>query len=76
MKAQLGILLIGGLVLVSGCARKCPPCPTSAPVSYGSASYNSAPMAAAPVSYSAPVSTQSSASPYSNSTGADRYVSK
>lgn len=43
MKVHFGILLIGALVLVSGCARKCPPCPTSAPVSYGSASY--APMA-------------------------------
>ncbi|HCM41840.1 MAG TPA: hypothetical protein PLY88_00745 [Candidatus Omnitrophota bacterium] len=39
MKIHFGILLIGALVLVSGCARKCPPCPTSAPVSYGSGSY-------------------------------------
>ncbi len=42
MKVHFGILLIGALVLVSGCARKCPPCPTSAPVSYGSAAYSPA----------------------------------
>lgn len=44
MKVKLGILFLGALVLVAGCARKCPPCPScaNAPV-YGSSSYSALP---------------------------------
>ncbi len=72
MKVHFGILLIGALVLASGCARKCPPCPTSAPVSYGTAAYSPASTSAAPASYSG--TTDQAVSQYGSTPS--RYTSK
>lgn len=75
MKVKLGILFISALVLASGCARKCPPCPinnTGAAGSYTS----SAPMPSSTGSFngSAPASSTSGSAYGASSTG--RYVSK
>ena len=75
MKVKLGILFISALVLASGCARKCPPCPMNNVGSTGS--YSSAPMPSSAGSYtsSAPAASTTSGSAYgASSTG--RYVSK
>lgn len=72
MKIHLGLLLIGALVLVSGCAKKCPPCPVSAPITYGSGVYS--PAASPSSSYSA--AADEAVSPYASSSGSGRYVSK
>jgi hypothetical protein len=78
MKLKLGILFIGALILASGCARKCPPCPSCGlgAGSYGtSSSYTSAPVQSSAPSYSAPVDNTTTPSQYSSSAKA-RYVSK
>ena len=73
MKIKLSILFISALVLASGCARKCPPCPMNTG-SYGAApSYDAAPVQASNASYSAPAADTSSQ--YSANSNA-RYVSK
>lgn len=73
MKLKLSVLFIGALILASGCAKKCPPCPSCAlGSSYGQTS-SYAPAATGTASYSAPV--DSSASNYSAAPTA-RYVSK
>ncbi len=71
MKIKLGILFISALVLASGCARKCPPCPISTGTYGASSSYTSTPMQSG--SYSAPA--EDTSSKYSSNASA-RYVSK
>ncbi len=76
MKLKLSVLFIGALILASGCARKCPPCPSCGlgAGSYGtSSSYTSAPMQSSAPSYSAPAA--DTTSKYSSNSNA-RYVSK
>lgn len=61
MKLKAALILIGALALISGCARKCPPCAsTTLAPSYGTGAY-SAPASsfdASSASVSAPVSSQ------------------
>lgn len=67
MKIHFGIILVGVLVLASGCARKCPPCPSSAPVSYGSGTYAPASASFSSPSASYSGSTNQAASQYDSS---------
>lgn len=67
MKIKLGLLLVSALIIASGCARKCPPCPVPSAIG-SSGSYSS-------MDSSAPASNfNQAASPYEGS--ASRYVKK
>lgn len=73
MKLKFAILFFGVLAIASGCARKCPPCPTCGGyASSGTGLYaGSAANASAPVAASKPVATGSYAADSSA-----RYVKK
>ena len=75
MKFKLAVLFLGILAIASGCASKCPPCPTCGGgyATSGSGLYSgSAPSNSAPVSNN--MASNSAPSSYGANSG--RYVSK